>query len=114
MMRQFNIKDIISVTIIIVLFFYIYVNKNNKDESATNIERDNLISQLEKQNSLYMNTVFKQEQYILTITRKIDSLESLKPKIVEKYKYINYEIDKSNCAQLITKFDSIFSSSSIK
>jgi hypothetical protein len=113
-MRQFNIKDIISVIIIIVLFFYIYINKNNNDESTTTIERDNLINQLEQQNNLYMNDIAKQEQYILIITRKIDSLESLKPKIVEKYKYINYEIDKSNCSQLITKFDSIFSSSGIK
>lgn len=113
-MRQFNIKDILSITIIIVLFFYIYINKNNKDESSTTIERDNLINQLEQQNNLYMNDIAKQEQYILIITRKIDSLESLKPKIIEKYKYINNEIDKANCSQLITKFDSIFSSASIK
>jgi hypothetical protein len=113
-MKRFNVKDILSVSIIISLIFYIYMNNKVNYDYLGIEERDKQIEQLEKQNNKYLNDIEEQKKQILIISKRVDSLESLKPKIIERTKYINNEIDKANCAQLIAKFDSIFTSASIK
>jgi hypothetical protein len=46
--------------------------------------------------------------------KQIDSLVKEKSKIVIKYKIKSNEIDKANTAELVSEFDSIFSSANIK
>jgi peptidoglycan hydrolase CwlO-like protein len=113
-MKSFSAKDIFYISFIITLLFYIYMNNKINNDFLGIDERDKQIEQLEQQNSKYLNDVFEQKKKIQEISKKVDSLESLKPKIIQRTKYINNEIDKANCAQLIARFDSIFTSASIK
>lgn len=113
-MLNLKVKDICIFCLCIMILVLAYLNFNNKPLEYPDAELQNEIARLEGENSIYLNRVLQQEQEIILKAKRIDSLESLKPKIIETYKYINNEINKANCRQLITKFDSIFSNANLK
>jgi hypothetical protein len=74
------------------------------------IESDSLNSA----NELLLFDVIALKDSIKINQHEIDSLVKEKNKIVIKYKIKSHEIDKANTTELVSEFDSIFSSANIK
>jgi len=105
----------ILIGLIVCLCVYIYINRdstleNNKMLERLRIESDSLSSA----NKLLLFDVIALKDSIKINQQQIDSLVKEKSKIVIKYKIKSHEIDKANTAELVSEFDSIFSSANIK
>lgn len=93
-----------------IMFFVVYKNEpffntiNNSDKVYL-LKKEN--DSLKKQVALEMFII---SQYQI----KVDSLESLKPKIIIKYVQKNKSIDNASVNELINEYKGIFTKSNIK
>ena len=105
----------ILIGIIVCLCAYIYINRDSPLENNKMLERLKIESDsLNSVNEFLLFDVTALKDSIKVNQKQIDSLVKEKSKIVIKYKIKSNEIDKANTAELVSEFDSIFSSANIK
>lgn len=105
----------ILIGIIVCLCAYIYIKRDSPLENNKMLERLKIESDsLNSVNEFLLFDVTALKDSIKVNQKQIDSLVKEKSKIVIKYKIKSNEIDKANTAELVSEFDSIFSSANIK
>ena len=112
------ISDIIAFIIVcIVLFFcfkfaYKKTNEINDFFNAEEAKRD--LAKIEKLNNELKYRIAAKEMKEAILLKKIDSLQTIKPKIIIKYVQIDNRIDNEYCAELNDEFKRIFAANNFK
>ena len=113
-MKKIDIKILAIIILSVLVIILGYVAFNPKTEQYNDSLLKYTLNRLKTENDSLLNCIAVRDGEIKAFNSKIDSLQSLKPKIkivyVEKYK----EIDNANSGAIVAKFKNVFAKAGIR